>query len=71
MKRSDRRASRDQMRTDAEARTLRAREERRKGVLGSVEALAENAFPAGDLVIDDGGGERPVSREQPREPRAG
>jgi hypothetical protein len=58
------------MRSDTESRTRLAREQR-QGVLEVVEALANDAFPAGDLVVDDRGRERPVPRDNGREPRSG
>jgi hypothetical protein len=63
MKRSERRASRDSMRTETETRTGRQQGEQKRGVLGPVKALADHAFPAGDIVLDDRGGEKPVPRD--------
>jgi hypothetical protein len=68
MKRSDRRSSREHMRIDAEARTRQTPEQRR-GMLGTVDTLADNAFPAGDLVVDDRGRERALPRDDGGEPR--
>jgi hypothetical protein len=40
-------------------------------VLGPVKALADHAFPAGDIVLDDRGGEKPVPRDtDSRDPRS-